>query len=77
LRTPNKAMGYVFTGTISCLLIVLYIPVLQSLFGFGTVPLEDVLICAVAGASGIIWFECFKFWSTRKRHKYYIRERKN
>ena len=66
LRTPNKAMWYVFAGTIVCLLLVLYIPVLQSLFGFGTVPLTDLVICALAGASGIIWFECFKFWNTRK-----------
>ncbi len=66
LRTPNKAMWWVFAGTISCLFLVLYIPVLQDLFGFGTVPLADLLICAVAGALSIVWFECFKYWNARK-----------
>ena len=50
LRTPNKAMWWVFAGTISCLLLVLYIPVLQVLFGFGTVPFTDLVVCALAGA---------------------------
>ena len=66
LRTPNKAMWYVFAGTIVCLLLVLYIPALQSLFGFGTVSVAELITCAVAGASGIVWFECFKYWNAGK-----------
>jgi Ca2+-transporting ATPase len=65
LRTPNKAMWYVFAGTIISLLLVLYVPVLQSLFGFGTVPFTDLITAAVAGALGIVWFEGFKYWTTR------------
>lgn len=65
LRTPNKAMWWVFFGTISCLLLVLYVPFLQALFGFGTVPLTDLIVCAVAGALSIVWFECFKYWNAR------------
>jgi P-type Ca2+ transporter type 2C len=66
LRTPNKAMWYVFAGTIFCLGLVLYVPVLQSLFGFGPVPATAVLICAAAGAASVIWFEVFKFWNFRR-----------
>jgi len=65
LRTPNKAMWWVFAGTISCLLLVLYIPFLQALFGFGTVPLSELIVCAFAGALSIVWFECFKYWNAR------------
>ena len=66
LRTPNKAMWWVFFGTISCLLLVLYLPVLQDLFGFGTVPVSELIVCAAAGALSIVWFECFKYWDARK-----------
>ena len=38
IRTPNKAMWYVFAGTLLCLGLVLYVPFLQSLFGFGPRP---------------------------------------
>ena len=66
LRAPNRAMWYVFAGTVACLLLVLSVPVLQSLFGFGPVPLKDLLVCAAAGAAGIIWFELFKLWDSGK-----------
>jgi Ca2+-transporting ATPase len=66
LRTPNKAMWWVFVGTISCLILVLFIPLLQDLFRFGTVPFVDLIICALAGGLSVIWFECYKYWSTRK-----------
>ncbi len=59
-------MWWVFAGTISCLLLVLYVPILQTLFGFGVVPITDLLICAVAVALSIVWFECFKYWNARK-----------
>ena len=66
LRAPNRAMWYVFAGTVACLLLVLSVPVLQSLFGFGPVPLKDLLVCAVAGAAGILWFEGYKYWDSGK-----------
>jgi len=62
LRTPNRAMVWVFAGTLICLVLVLTIPVLQDLFRFGIVPFVDLLVCAVAGAGSVIWFECYKYW---------------
>jgi Ca2+-transporting ATPase len=56
LRTPNRAIVWVFAGTLICLILVLFIPVLQALFLFGSVPFLDLLVCAVAGAGSVIWF---------------------
>lgn len=66
LRSPNKALRWVFAGTLCCLLLVLYIPTLQSLFRFGPVPLLDLVACTGAGVLSIIWFELFKYWSKEK-----------
>jgi Ca2+-transporting ATPase len=66
LRTPNKAMIWVFAGTIICLILVLTVPVLQDLFRFGTVPFGDLIVCAIAGGLSVVWFECYKYWNTRK-----------
>ena len=65
LRTPNRAMVWVFAGTLICLILVLFLPVLQDLFRFGTVPLVDLLVCAAAGVGSVIWFECYKYWYGR------------
>ena len=66
LRTPNKALVWVFAGTISCLLLVLYIPVLRDLFSFGSVPFTELIVCAVAGVVSVVWFECFKYYNAKK-----------
>jgi len=66
LRTPNKAMAWVFAGTIISLILVLSIPFLQDLFRFGTVPFVDYILCALAGVMSVIWFESYKYWISRK-----------
>ncbi len=66
LRTPNRALGWVFAGTLCCLLLVLYVPTLQELFRFGDVPLLDLVACTGAGVLSIVWFELFKYWSKEK-----------
>ncbi|MFA5348604.1 MAG: cation-translocating P-type ATPase, partial [Methanoregula sp.] len=66
IRTPNKAMRWVFGGTIICLILVLFVPQLQDLFRFGSVPFVDLFICAIAGGMSVFWFECYKYWNTRK-----------
>ena len=66
LHTPNKAMRWVFGGTICCLILVLFIPFLRDLFKFGSVPFVDLIICALAGGMSVFWFECYKYWSTKK-----------
>ncbi|MHB8164411.1 MAG: cation-translocating P-type ATPase [Methanoregula sp.] len=66
LRTPNKAMVWVFTGTLICLILVLSVPALQALFRFGTVSSVDLITCAGAGVASVVWFECYKYWETKK-----------
>ncbi len=61
LRTPNKAMIWVFSGTITCLILVLTVPVLQDLFHFSTVPIVDLVVCVIAGGLSVVWFECYKY----------------
>jgi Ca2+-transporting ATPase len=65
LRTPNKAMIWVFVGTIGCLVLVLFIPFLQDLFRFGSVPFTDLILCVIAGGLSVVWFECYKYWNKR------------
>jgi Ca2+-transporting ATPase len=61
LRSPNKALRWVFAGTLCCLLLVLFIPALRDLFRFSTVPPLDLAVCAGAGVLSILWFELFKY----------------
>jgi len=63
LRSPNNALRWVFAGTLSCLVLVLFVPALMALFRFGPVPLPDLVACAGAGVMSILWFEVFKYWS--------------
>jgi P-type Ca2+ transporter type 2C len=65
LKTPNRAMTWVFSGTIVCLAIVLYMPFLSGLFKFETPTLQEIGLCAAASAAGIIWFEGLKHVSKR------------
>ena len=60
LRTPNRALAWVFPGTIICLLLVLYIPLLQDLFQFGTISPADLIACILAGGVSVLWFEGYK-----------------
>jgi Ca2+-transporting ATPase len=66
LRIPNTALRWVFAGTFSCLILVLYVPTLQDLFKFSTITLLELVICCVAGILSIAWFELFKYWSRAK-----------
>ena len=66
LRTPNRALFWVFAGTIASLLLVLYVPVLQDLFRFGSLSLPDLGTCLAAGAISVVWFEIFKSWGDNR-----------
>lgn len=63
---PNRALGWVFAGTLSCLLLVLYVPALRDLFRFAPVPLIDIAVCAGVGVASVLWFEIYKYWKQRK-----------
>jgi Ca2+-transporting ATPase len=65
LRTPNAALWWVVGGTLGFLAFVLYVPGLRELFGFTYLHVNDVLLAFAAGATGIVWFELFK-WAKGK-----------
>jgi Ca2+-transporting ATPase len=62
LKTPNRALFWVFTGTVASLLLVLYVPLLQDLFHFATLSVPVLVTCLAAGALSVVWFEIFKLW---------------
>jgi Ca2+-transporting ATPase len=59
-------MIWVFAGTITCLILVLWVPALRDLFSFAPVPFVDLVVCAIAGGLSVVWFECYKYWTARK-----------
>jgi Ca2+-transporting ATPase len=61
IRTPNKAMRFVFAGTMAGLALILCIPVLQNLFRFAPVSVHDLIICVLAGVVSVLWFEMYKY----------------
>jgi Ca2+-transporting ATPase len=66
LRTPNRALVWVFAGTIICLLLVLYVPGLQDVFRFGTISPVELLACIFAGGISVLWFEGYKIIQQNK-----------
>jgi Ca2+-transporting ATPase len=66
LRTPNRALLFVFAGTLFCLFLVLFVPGLRELFLFGPIGFSDVLICTGAGVLSVIWFEMYK-WAHKQK----------
>jgi Ca2+-transporting ATPase len=66
LRSPNTALWWVCGGALVFLGLVLYVPVLQGLFRLATLHVADVLICLVAGAVSVAWFEALKFINGRQ-----------
>ena len=71
LRTPNRALAWVFAGTIICLLLVLYVPLLQDLFQFGTISPADLLACILPGGVSVLWFEGYKVLVRVRRHPFH------
>ncbi|MFZ1683640.1 MAG: cation-translocating P-type ATPase [Candidatus Zixiibacteriota bacterium] len=66
LKSPNAAVLWVLGGTITFVFLILYVPFLRSLFRFSILHPADLLVCLVAAAVSIIWFEVLKFLKQRK-----------
>src|SRR5450759_4033210 len=67
LRTPNRALWYVFGGAIVFLGLVLYVPALQNLFQFSRLGPLDLGIAVVAGVFSVAWFEVLKVIQERRQ----------
>jgi Ca2+-transporting ATPase len=59
LRMKNTALWWVTGVAIIFLGLVLYVPFLRELFSFGTLNAADLVLCIVAAAISIGWFEIF------------------
>jgi len=66
---PNRALRYVFAGTVSSLLVVLYLPPLTSLFKFAPLSISEVATCFLLGALSVAWFEGVKMLDKRLKFK--------
>jgi Ca2+-transporting ATPase len=66
-RTPNTAFWYVLAGALFFLAFVIYVPFLRALFRFSTLHAVDLLVCLVAGAVSVLWFERFKIINRERK----------
>lgn len=66
----NKALMVAFLGTLSCLMAVLYIPFLSSLFHLTAMSIADLLIVVVVVMISLAWFEVWKYFGLLN-HKIY------
>jgi Ca2+-transporting ATPase len=67
LRSPNAALWWVLGGAAVFLGLVLYLPVLRSLFRFSILHPIDLAICLAAGVVSILWFEGLKMVNGRQK----------
>jgi Ca2+-transporting ATPase len=63
LRFKNTALFIIVAATLTILALVVTVPFLRDLFRFGTLHLNDLAICLVAGIACILWFEAVKYFS--------------
>jgi Ca2+-transporting ATPase len=66
LRAPNAALWWVMAGAVAFLGLVLYVPTLRELFHFAPLHTRDLVLCLLAGAVGIVWFECLKAFQRKE-----------
>jgi P-type Ca2+ transporter type 2C len=60
LRAPNPAIWWVVGGAFAVLVLVIFVPYLQSLFRFSSLHLPDIAICLGGGVASLLWFEAWK-----------------
>ena len=69
LRNKINALWIVTAGTVLFLGLVLFVPFLQQLFMFAQINFMDVLLCVIAGALSVVWFEILKLVIQRRRKR--------
>ncbi|MEY3297928.1 MAG: hypothetical protein RLZZ597_1188, partial [Cyanobacteriota bacterium] len=66
LNTPKQALWWVLGGGGVFLGLILYVPLLQTLFRFSTLHPLDLAICVAAGVLSTLWFEVLKLWPRQR-----------
>jgi P-type Ca2+ transporter type 2C len=59
-RRPNRAMGWIFAGTLAGLALVLTVPALQRLFQFAPVQVAEVVAALAAALAAVVLSEAVK-----------------
>jgi P-type Ca2+ transporter type 2C len=67
LGSRNRWLWLVVLGSSATLLLALYVPVLRSIFRFSILHAGDLLLAALAGFFGVLWFEVLKLTTTHFR----------
>lgn len=57
-------VGFVVSGAVAFLGLVIYVPPLAELFRFAPLGAVDVVLCFGAGAASMAWFEIVKLRRT-------------
>ena len=70
IAIPNPALWWVVGGTAVFLGLVLYVPVLASLFHFATLHADDLLLSIGAGLASVLWFEALKKFNSRAKRPF-------
>jgi Ca2+-transporting ATPase len=66
LKSPNSALLWVLGGATTFVSLILYVPFLRNLFHFSILHPVDLLVCVLAAAVSIVWFEALKVFRRRK-----------
>jgi P-type Ca2+ transporter type 2C len=64
LQSPNPALWWVTSGALAILALVIFLPVLNSLFSFSKLHADDVALCFLIGLVTFALFEIFKRFQT-------------
>ncbi|MEP7233907.1 MAG: cation-translocating P-type ATPase, partial [Ignavibacteriota bacterium] len=67
LKKKNSALLAVIGGTLALLAVVLYVPVIQSLFHFNILHPDDLIYCFAGGSVSILWFEILKYFRRSRK----------
>jgi Ca2+-transporting ATPase len=60
MKVPNAALWWVVGGACGFLSLAIYVPGLRDLFHFAPLDTKDLVLCLLAGAASITWFEVLK-----------------
>jgi P-type Ca2+ transporter type 2C len=63
----NPTIGWILLLAVGVLVLLLSVPALRHLFGFGPITPLDALVAAAAAVLGVAWFEVFKVVQSRRR----------
>jgi len=56
----NRALWWIFGGTLAALGAVIYVPAIAEVFRFEPVPAGEAIGAALAGAASVLWYDLLK-----------------